>query len=149
MCRITSDAKHEDSEQRELRRERDIRTKSTMQVLKLRVWGDSTSVRRLRFGRPVRVVVTTLRLVGEAEIQLRRHSLHLVLLELESSDSVQSLRWVFKVDSRNLYRLRSLQEFTIASWILRTTTSTPAGRSQSSRVKSFRSLEPCSSELLN
>ena len=30
-------------------------------------------------------------------------------------------RWVFKVDSRNLYRLRSLQEFTIASWILRTT----------------------------
>src|SRR3954469_24253121 len=28
-------------------------------------------------------------------------------------------------------------------------TSTPAGRSQSSRVKSFRSLEPSSSELLN
>ena len=47
---------------------------------------------RLRFGRPVQVAVTTLRLVGEAEIQLRRHSLHLILLELETSGSVQLLQ---------------------------------------------------------
>ena len=38
---------------------------------------------------PVRVAVPTLHLVGEAEIELRRHSLHLILLELKSSDSVQ------------------------------------------------------------
>ena len=101
------------------------------------------------FGRPVQVIVTTLHLVGEAEIQLRRHSLHPVLLELKSSDSVQSLRWVFKVDSRNLHRLRSLGNSQLHLEFLRTMTPTPAGRSQSSRVKSFGSLEPNSSELLN
>ena len=71
--------------------ERDRRKKSTVQIQKLRVLEDSTRVWRPRFGRPVQVAVTTLHLVGEAEIQLRRQSLHLILLELKYSDFVQSL----------------------------------------------------------
>ena len=99
------------------KRERFFRRSQQSRYWNLRGWRDSTSVWRLQFGRPVRVAVTTLRLVGEADIQLRRHSLHLILLEIESSDSVKSLRWVFKVDSWNLHRLSSLREFTIAFWI--------------------------------
>ena len=44
-----------------------------------------------RFGRPVPVAVTTVRLVREAEIELRRPRLHLIPLELRHLVLAQSL----------------------------------------------------------
>ena len=54
--------------------------------------GDRTScLAKTGFGRPVPVGVTTVPLVREAEIELRRPHLHLIPLELRPADLAQSL----------------------------------------------------------
>ena len=69
------------------------------------------------FGRPVPIAVTTIRLVREAEIELRRPCLHLIPLELRAP----SPRPITLVSLRgrlpNLHRLRS-PEIHNDSWML-------------------------------
>ena len=68
---------------------------------------------------PVLVVVTTVRLVREAEIQLRRPCLHLIPLELRSLSPCPITLVSLQGRLPNLHRLRS-PVIHNDSWMLRT-----------------------------
>ena len=72
-----------------------------------------------RFGRPVPVAVTTVRLVREAEIKLRRPCLHLIPLELRTPSPRPITLVSLQGRLPNLHRLRS-PAIHNDSWILRT-----------------------------
>ena len=61
-----------------------------------------------RFGRPVSVAVTTVRLIREAEIQLTRPCLHLIPLELRTPSPRPITLVSLQGRLPNLHRLRSL-----------------------------------------
>ena len=71
------------------------------------------------FVRPVPVVVTTVRLVREAEIQLRRLCLHLIPLELRTLSPRPITLVSLQGRLPNLHRLRS-SAIHNDSWMLRT-----------------------------
>ena len=62
---------------------------------------------RQGFGRPVPVVVTTVRLVRQAEIELRRPRLHLIPLELRTLSPRPITQVSLQGRLPNLHRLRS------------------------------------------
>ena len=72
-----------------------------------------------RFAGPVPVAVTTVRLVREVEIQLRRPRLHLIPLELRTLSPCPITLVSLQGRLSNLHRLRSLAIHN-GSWILRT-----------------------------
>ena len=71
------------------------------------------------FVRPIPVAVTTVRLVREAEIQLRRPCLHLIPLELRTPSSRPITLVSLQGRRPNLHRLRS-SVIHNDSWMLRT-----------------------------
>ena len=72
-----------------------------------------------RFGRPIRVAVATVRLVREAEIQLRRPHLHLIPLELRTHSPRPITLVSIQGRLPNLHRLHS-PVIHNDSWMLRT-----------------------------
>ena len=71
------------------------------------------------FVRPVPVAVTTIRLVREAEIQLRRPCIHLIRLELRTPSPRTITQVSLQGRLPNLHRLRS-PVIHNDSWMLRT-----------------------------